>query len=181
MAKKTRSKFKKRRPKMVSKKSSKRKVTNIPQVDMLKLKAAVLQKENNKLKREKLDLQRQLNEAQLQVIQLRSTVSTETLDKSDKKLQTEFDDQLKLLQKEYGIDLSKDKIDLTTGTITWGDDPVEPQPPTQPTAPDAEEEVSDYEDEDEEEEEDTEEDEEEEYEEDEDEDEEKAPKPERHG
>lgn len=108
----------------IKKNAAKERVDHIRELDVLKLRMAIVQRENNKLKRDKLELQRQLNESQLQLAQLRSTALIESLDKSDKTLDDALNRELALLKTAYGIDLTKDKVDITTGEVTWGDNVI---------------------------------------------------------
>ena len=110
---------------------TKKRTFTINEVVMLRLKASVLRRENNQLKRERLELRQQLNKVQLQVIQLQSTIFNESLEKSDKELEENWTSQLDHLKEEYGIDLNRDKVDLTTGVITWGDSTKDPKPSLQ--------------------------------------------------
>ena len=108
--------------------------TEVDDLTRLDLRVNLLLKENNDLKSKNLDIQGQLIEANAKSAALEVEVQRLKLQQVAKDTQTNLQDSLTTVQEAYGIDLSKDKINLETGLITRVEDtPAEEKPPAAAT------------------------------------------------
>lgn len=98
------------------------KVDVMEQSDVSALRIALFEKENLELKQQLL--QGNVERAQLQA-QLQGDKIKEALDKVQKSLEA----AAAAANKKYGIDLSKEKVDLITGVITRDAKPQEEEDP----------------------------------------------------
>lgn len=86
--------------------------------ESLRLQLIVVKKQNAELKQTLLSLQAQLNDLRIKNATLELDMQKERLNKESADLEESFQAAISGVQTKYGIDLSKDKINLDTGTIT---------------------------------------------------------------
>lgn len=82
------------------------------------LQLVLLKKQNSELRKVIVDLQKQLVEAKNKISALELESQVEKITKEHESIQTSFQSAVSTIQEKYGIDLSRDKIDLETRVIT---------------------------------------------------------------
>lgn len=92
---------------------------SISKIDSLTLQLTTVKKENNQLRRQNIELQKDLSKLRAQLVDVQAQHQLDIISKNEEVVASEWDEQLSSIQKDYGLDLSRDQINLKTGVITW--------------------------------------------------------------